>query len=100
VCFILFRKKVIDEIVAFIAENNPGIKGFGRRGLYRMKQFFETYKQGAWIFDFFSSVSLLQLTKTLSKIPKMIAPFSTLCTLWAIVSDKTVEFLSFALHMP
>ena len=27
-----------------ISENCPGVKGFNRRGLYRMKQFFETYK--------------------------------------------------------
>ena len=27
-----------------IQENYPAIKGFNRRGLYRMKQFFETYK--------------------------------------------------------
>jgi len=25
-------------------ENCPEIKGFSRRGLYRMKQFYETYK--------------------------------------------------------
>ncbi len=39
-----FGDKVIDEIAAYIAENNPVIKGFNRRGLYRMKQFYETYK--------------------------------------------------------
>ncbi len=39
-----FGDKVIDEIAAYIAENNPTIKGFNRRGLYRMKQFYETYK--------------------------------------------------------
>ena len=39
-----FGDKVIDEIAAYIAENNPTIKGFNRRGLYRMKQFYETYR--------------------------------------------------------
>ena len=39
-----FGDKVIDEVAAYIAENNPTIKGFNRRGLYRMKQFYETYK--------------------------------------------------------
>ena len=38
-----FGDKVIDEVAAYIAENNPTIKGFNRRGLYRMKQFYETY---------------------------------------------------------
>jgi len=39
-----YGDKVIDEMAVFIAENNPEIKGFNRRGLYRMKQFYETYK--------------------------------------------------------
>ena len=34
---------IVDELVKFIKENNPEIKGFNRRGLYRMKQFYETY---------------------------------------------------------
>ena len=32
-----FGDKVIDEVAAYIAEANPGVKGFNRRGLYRMK---------------------------------------------------------------
>lgn len=39
-----FGDKVVDEVAAYIAKNNPTIKGFNRRGLYRMKQFYETYK--------------------------------------------------------
>ena len=34
----------IDEISRKIQETFPGIKGFNRRGLYRMKKFYETYK--------------------------------------------------------
>ena len=33
----------IDSLSAYIQERFPGIKGFTRRGLYRMKQFYETY---------------------------------------------------------
>lgn len=33
----------IDALAAYISEQFPGIKGFNRRGLYRMKQFYETY---------------------------------------------------------
>ena len=39
-----FGDKIIDEVAAYIAQENPNIKGFNRRGLYRMKQFYETYK--------------------------------------------------------
>ena len=34
----------IDEISREIQETFPGIKGFNRRGLYRMKKFYQTYK--------------------------------------------------------
>ena len=33
----------IDALAVYITEQFPGIKGFNRRGLYRMKQFYETY---------------------------------------------------------
>lgn len=33
----------IDSLSAYIQQQFPGIKGFNRRGLYRMKQFYETY---------------------------------------------------------
>lgn len=34
-----FGDKVIDEVAAYIAETSPEIKGFNRRGLYRMNSF-------------------------------------------------------------
>jgi predicted nuclease of restriction endonuclease-like (RecB) superfamily len=33
----------VDELANYIAAKLPGLNGFNRRGLYRMKQFFETY---------------------------------------------------------
>lgn len=33
----------VDGLVSYIQDNFPGIKGFNRRGLYRMKQFYELY---------------------------------------------------------
>ena len=35
--------KTVDELSSFIQKNNPELKGFNRRGLYRMIQFYETY---------------------------------------------------------
>lgn len=35
--------KTVDELADFIQKEHPDIKGFNRRGLYRMKQFYETY---------------------------------------------------------
>ena len=33
----------VDSLAEYIQNQFPGIKGFNRRGLYRMKQFYETY---------------------------------------------------------
>lgn len=35
----------IDSLSKYIQQQFPGIKGFNRRGLYRMKQFYETYAE-------------------------------------------------------
>ena len=34
----------IQSLADFFSQNYPQIKGFNRRGLYRMKQFYETYR--------------------------------------------------------
>lgn len=39
-----YGDKVIDELVLFFEKNYPDLKGFNRRGLYRMRQFYELYK--------------------------------------------------------
>jgi predicted nuclease of restriction endonuclease-like (RecB) superfamily len=36
-------QKTIDQLAAFIQTQEPGIKGFEKRNLYRMRQFYETY---------------------------------------------------------
>jgi predicted nuclease of restriction endonuclease-like (RecB) superfamily len=41
--------KTIDELAAFIQQKHPEIKGFNRRGLYRMKQFFEIYSSQKFV---------------------------------------------------
>ncbi len=39
--------KTVDELAAFIHKEYPELKGFNRRGLYRMKQFHDTYASTA-----------------------------------------------------
>ena len=38
-----YGDKYIDEIANLLQTRHPELKGFNRRGLYRMKQFYETY---------------------------------------------------------
>lgn len=54
-----FGDKIIDEIARYIVSVAPNIKGFNRRGLYRMKQFYETYRD-----DEFVSAMLTQISWT------------------------------------
>lgn len=47
----------IDEISREIQETFPGIKGFNRRGLYRMKKFYETYKDNEIVIPLVTQIS-------------------------------------------
>ncbi len=47
----------VDELASFISENCPGVKGFNRRGLYRMKQFYETYKDKEFVSTLLTQIS-------------------------------------------
>lgn len=55
-----FGDAYIDSVVNEIQSAFPGIKGFNRRGLYRMKQFYETYCG-----DEFVSALLTQISWTI-----------------------------------
>lgn len=54
-----FGDSYVDSMAIAIQEAFPGIKGFNRRGLYRMKQFYETYAN-----DEFVSALLTQISWT------------------------------------
>lgn len=55
----MFGDSYIESVAKEIQQAFPGIKGFNRRGLYRMKQFFETYRD-----DEFVSAVLTQISWT------------------------------------
>lgn len=63
--------KVVDHLVLFIKERYPTLKGFNRRGIYRMKQFYETYKDDEIVSPLVTQLSwtnnLLILSSTKSK---------------------------------
>jgi len=63
----------IDQMAEFISKNSPGIKGFNRRGLYRMKQFYETYKDNEFVSTLLTQISwsnhlaILSATKSIEE---------------------------------
>lgn len=66
-----FGDKVIDEVADYISKTNPTIKGFNRRGLYRMRQFYETYKDDEFVTPLVTQISwtnhLLIMSKSKTK---------------------------------
>lgn len=36
--------KVVDELARYLARTQPGLKGFTRPNLFRMRQFYEAYR--------------------------------------------------------
>lgn len=52
-----FGDKIIDEVANFIKKNNPTLKGFNKRGLYRMKQFYETYVDDEFVSPLVTQIS-------------------------------------------
>ena len=52
-----FGDKVINDVEMYISKNNPIIKGFNRRGLYRMKKFYELYKDDELVTPLVTQIS-------------------------------------------
>ena len=53
----LFGDAYIDTVAEEIQNVFPGIKGFNRRGLYRMKKFYETYADDEFVTALLSQIS-------------------------------------------
>lgn len=62
-----FGDSYIDSISKEIQEAFPGIKGFTRRGLYRMKKFYETYKDDEFVSTLLSQISWSNHLSIMSK---------------------------------
>ncbi len=62
---------VVDNLADYIQTNHPEFRGFTRRGLYRMRQFYETYNKKRFVSAVLTQISwtnhLLILSKAKSK---------------------------------
>ena len=64
-------EKCVLQIVEFMKANYPKIKGFNRPGIYRMRQFYETYKDNLIVSPLVTQISwtnnliILSSTKTI-----------------------------------
>lgn len=63
-------EKTVDALAAFIKSKMPEMKGFTRRGLYRMKQFYETYSPESECFKLWNKTRK-------NELPEIVSPLVT-----------------------
>ncbi len=61
----------VQKLADFFAENYPDLKGFNRRGLYRMKQFYELYKDDEKVSTLLTQLSWTNHLKIMSACKTM-----------------------------
>ena len=49
--------KIVDKLAEFMKREYPTMKGFNKRGIYRMKQFYETYKDYPFVSPLVTQIS-------------------------------------------
>lgn len=63
--------KIVDKLAEFMKREYPTMKGFNRRGIYRMKQFYETYKDYPIVSTLLTQISWSNNVKILSSTTSM-----------------------------
>lgn len=66
-----FGDSYIDSMSQYIQKQFPGIKGFNRRGLYRMKQFYELYCDDKFVSALLTQISWTNHLSIMSKAKTM-----------------------------
>jgi predicted nuclease of restriction endonuclease-like (RecB) superfamily len=79
-------ENTVEELASFIQDNCPGLKGFNRRGLYRMKQFYETYSSSE-----FASTLATHLQKPKNEVKNIVTP---LVTQLQVSDNQVLKFVS------
>jgi len=61
-----WRDKTVAELAEYIQKNHPELKGFNRRGLYRMKQFYETYSGKPFVSSVMTQLQIPEIGRNTS----------------------------------
>jgi len=80
----IWGENTVDELAKYIAMYLPEMSGFNRRGLYRMKQFYETYAISSTCFSLWLSSKNIIVTPLASQLnndentnPAFVSPMAT-----------------------
>lgn len=88
----------VDQLALEISSHYPGLKGFNRRGLYRMRQFFETYYSPEFV-----TPLVTQLQKPEKEVKEFVTSLVTQISwtqhLLILSKTKTTEERLFYIHL-
>lgn len=87
----------VQELPDFIASKQPELTGFNRRGLYRMKQFYETYSDPVIVSSLMTQLQVVEdkiNSKTQNKKIDKSKKVSTLLTQLQNVDIQLYEFVA------
>lgn len=73
----------MQKLADFFAMNYPELKGFNRRGLYRMKQFYELYKDNEKVSTLLTQLNWSNHLKIMSACDINKVEMSVLCLSFA-----------------
>jgi predicted nuclease of restriction endonuclease-like (RecB) superfamily len=99
-------ENTVQELANFIATKQPELSGFNRRGLYRMKQFYEAYSIQSECFLLWLSVNSINVTPMVSELQKsekvsqnrtqitQSTKVSAVLTQLQVLENQHIEFMS------
>lgn len=94
----VWGERTVDELAKYIEIKLPALSGFNRRGLYRMKQFYETYTSSEFV-----STLLTQMKSSENEVIVFVSALLTQIQwsshLHIMSKTKTVEEKLFYLHL-
>lgn len=87
----------VEELAGYIASKYPGLQGFNRRGLYRMKQFFETYSSSEFVSLLVTQIKEIE-NETITFVSAVLTQISWTHHLLILSKTRTTEEKLFYIH--
>lgn len=87
----------VEELTAFISSRYPGLQGFNRRGLYRMKQFFETYSTTEFVSPLVTQIEQTE-NEAFTIVSAVLTQISWTHHLLILSKTKSIEEKLFYIH--
>ena len=97
--------KTVDELSAYILNRFPGLSGFTRRGLYRMKQFYETYSENSDCFKLWLEIHTKNEGSQFVSLPATQSKHDKFCNKQIVSSTMTqlqssdIQYIEFVSSM-